>query len=286
MFFIHEAPVLFSLETIVNATTPVSTPTAQVLLVDDSAEELHLLTEMLRGEELQLSGASSVTAAYEHALNYQPDLIVLGARDEQDVLELENLLRNNLRTNDISVLFLIAYKHLSQHLVDARSATLDYLVKPFTVAQLDQRIRAQLKLSALLRADRRLRAFNTRATGDENWALIESAKEYLESRLADPVRLPDLAKALGVSERKLAASFQICVDMSLADYVRHERMRRAKQLLLHTTLSVGEVARQVGFSSAANFSTAFNNWVGATPSSFRSQALSNTAVFNRVLATP
>jgi len=39
-----------------------------VLIVDDSAEELYLLTEMLRGHDLRLNGANGVDQAYELAL--------------------------------------------------------------------------------------------------------------------------------------------------------------------------------------------------------------------------
>jgi len=268
---------------VVNAFTPVPLPTAQVLIVDDSAEELYLLTEMLRGHDLRLNGANGVDQAYELALRNRPDLIVLGAGGRLDVFELERLLRSNPFTEDIPLLAITTAKHLIQRLVEARSITLDYLVKPFTVAQLNQRVHAQLKLSSLLREGRSVWRDDAQPRDDENWTLVRRTKKYLETRLADSARLADIAQALDVPERTLALAFQACLNMSVPEYVRHERMRRAKQLLLHTTMSVRSIARQVGFSSAANFSTAFNGWVGTTPSSFRSQALNNALIVNRVL---
>ena len=46
----------------------------------------------------------------------------------------------------------------------------------------------------------------------------------------------------------------------------------AQQLLRDTDMQVQQVAGSLGFSSAANFATAFRRWTGATPSEFRRSA--------------
>jgi AraC-like DNA-binding protein len=43
----------------------------------------------------------------------------------------------------------------------------------------------------------------------------------------------------------------------------------ARQLLLDTDMQVQQIAEALGFSSAANFATAFRGWTGMTPSEFR-----------------
>lgn len=257
-------------------------PIAHLLVVDESAEDRHLLTEMLRADDVCVISAASIEQASQLAVREQIDLIVMGGI-QQDAFELERLIRSNPFSDDLPVLYLTTYKHLTDDLLARRNTTFDFLIKPFTIAQLTERVHALLKLSAMLREDRGLWRNDMRSADVESWEIVRRTKAYLERRLHKPARMSDLALALETPERVLAAAFQTCLNMSLAEYVRHARMRRAKQLLLHTTMNVQNIARAIGFSSAANFSTAFNTWVGTTPSSFRNQALNNALTLNRAM---
>lgn len=279
---IHKAPFCLLVSPVVNASISASPNTDHVLILHDSPEELYLLTEMLRGQDFRVSGANEVSDVCVLAERSRIDLIVMGfAGDKREILEAERCLRSNSITEGIPLLVITTAKQI-EPFVELRSATLDYLVKPFTVAQLNQRVQAQLRLSAMLREDRELWRGGDQVDG-EKLELISRARKYLENNLAHAVRAPEIAQALDVSERALTLAFQASLGMSVAEYVRHERMRVAKQLLLHSTLSVRTIAKQVGFSSPANFSTAFNSWVGATPSSFRSQVLSSALTLDRAL---
>lgn len=232
--------------------------------------------EMLRGHDYSLEGVGNTQQALEIALHTHPALIVMTlVASSDDAFAMERRLRENPRTEGIPVLFITTAKHLDQRLLQARSGTLDYIVKPFTVAQLNQRVQAQLRLSLMLNEDRGLWRDGVQAGNQHDWELVRKVRLYLDESLSESPRLADIAQALAESERHLAHVFQRCMGMSVAQYLRHLRMRKAKHLLMHSTLSVRAIALQVGFSSAANFSTAFNSWVGASPSSFRSQVLSN-----------
>lgn len=57
--------------------------------------------------------------------------------------------------------------------------------------------------------------------------------------------------------------------MTVFEYLREERMREASRLLGNTRLPVSEIACRVGFSSSANFATAFRERFGMTPTAFR-----------------
>lgn len=102
--------------------------------------------------------------------------------------------------------------------------------------------------------------------------LVRSAKHVLISRMADPPTLKELADTLQVGKKRLQRVFRMAVGMTLAQYLREERMRRAQRLLLQTSMGVEAIAREVGFSGAANFSNAFHRYVGTPPSVFREQA--------------
>ncbi len=102
--------------------------------------------------------------------------------------------------------------------------------------------------------------------------LLRVVKQYLSMRLAEPVRLDDLALKMGVSKKRISSTFRRRLGVTVAQYLREERMRTAQRLLAQSSLDVQAVAQALGFSSAANFSTAFREHVGMSPTAFRRSA--------------
>ncbi|MBB5214335.1 helix-turn-helix transcriptional regulator [Parapusillimonas granuli] len=102
--------------------------------------------------------------------------------------------------------------------------------------------------------------------------LLVYAKQFLASRLSDPPKLEEVAAVFGVSKYRLTEVFKSSLGTTVAGFLREERMRRAQRLLAQTSLGLEAIARQVGFSCAANFSNAFREYVGVWPSEFRDNA--------------
>jgi transcriptional regulator GlxA family with amidase domain len=102
--------------------------------------------------------------------------------------------------------------------------------------------------------------------------LVRMMKQLLVSNLSNPPQLDELAAQLQVSKKRLSRAFSLATGMTLREYLREERMRRAKRLLTQTSSSVELIAQEVGFSAIANFSHAFREHVGMSPSAFRKLA--------------
>jgi transcriptional regulator GlxA family with amidase domain len=102
--------------------------------------------------------------------------------------------------------------------------------------------------------------------------LIRMAKNYLSARLAEPPHLNELAEALGVSKKRISDAFRNSLGVSVTQFLREERMRKARRLLVQTSLDIQAIALELGFSSSANFSNAFHSHVGMSPSDFRRTA--------------
>ena len=68
------------------------------------------------------------------------------------------------------------------------------------------------------------------------------------------------------------------IGFSPKQYVMRNRLARARELLENTTMSVSQIAEQVGFSDASNFIRSFKAHYGATPFSIRKEK-SEKAVF-------
>ncbi len=112
----------------------------------------------------------------------------------------------------------------------------------------------------------------TEADESADQFLIRTAKHYLSARLAQPPQMGELAQALGVSKKRISDAFRNSLGLTVTQFLREERMRLARRLLVQTSLDIQTIALELGFSSSANFSNAFHVHVGMSPSDFRKTA--------------
>ena len=64
----------------------------------------------------------------------------------------------------------------------------------------------------------------------------------------------------------------------IRQWIREERLRKSQELLADSNMDIQGIAELVGFNSAANFTTAFRQRLGMTPSKYRSHARSGDEV--------
>lgn len=95
---------------------------------------------------------------------------------------------------------------------------------------------------------------------------IEKARSILESNMAEPPALDDLAADVGMSLSKLKQVFPLVFGMPPYAYLRKIRMEKAKGLLVHRKLSVTETAYEVGYTNLSHFAKAFTEHHGVKPS--------------------
>ena len=102
-----------------------------------------------------------------------------------------------------------------------------------------------------------------------NSYVVARTKLLLRERLAEPLRLSDLAGAVGVSEEHLARQFKRVTGTTVFGHLRRLRVERARHLLATSDENLGEIAARAGFSSPTLFSRCFREETGSTPSGFR-----------------
>lgn len=175
-------------------------------------------------------------------------------------------LKANPATAAIPIVFLSAADDLSERLIGLRDGGVDYILKPFESEEVIARIRIHLGLKAREPLDD---AWLSVEHLNEEEVLVRAAQGQLLANLSQTPRLEELAEQLGVSEKRLSRAFRRCLDMTVFQYLRNERMRTAQRLLTQTSLSMVAISEEVGFTSAANFSTAFREHTGVSPSDYR-----------------
>jgi transcriptional regulator GlxA family with amidase domain len=93
--------------------------------------------------------------------------------------------------------------------------------------------------------------------------------ETMDGNLENPIPRDKLAELATVSVRQLERLFKTHLGRSIADHYMELRLRRARILLVQSTLSVLEVAIASGFISASHFSRAYKTRFGRSPRSDR-----------------
>jgi AraC-like DNA-binding protein len=93
--------------------------------------------------------------------------------------------------------------------------------------------------------------------------------EFIDANLADPIRLPDLARAAGLSRMHFAAQFRAATGIRPHEFVLRRRIERAQDMLRDSALPLAQVALGVGFQTQAHFTTVFRDHVQETPGRWR-----------------
>jgi len=95
--------------------------------------------------------------------------------------------------------------------------------------------------------------------------------EYLKRHMINPPTTHELALLFGTNEFKLKQSFKSYFGNSIYGYVVEQRMIYARQLLLDTSYSIGDIAHLVGYQHQQHFATAFKRFYNVSPLKFRKQ---------------
>ncbi len=101
--------------------------------------------------------------------------------------------------------------------------------------------------------------------------VMQEKKLFLENDL----RLESLAKSINVSKHHLSQVINEHKGMNFFEYVNHQRVNEAMELLATSTkkeLNVIDVAYAVGFNNKVSFNTTFKKITGKTPTEFRKEA--------------
>lgn len=96
-------------------------------------------------------------------------------------------------------------------------------------------------------------------------------KALLDTQQDHGASVSELAGELGMSPSALQRQFRFAYGASIDEYRRNQRLKYARALLEQTGCSVLEVAHASGYTSAANFSTAFKRCFGISPKLVRAK---------------
>lgn len=155
---------------------------------------------------------------------------------------------DHVRSATLSMLGMRILKEM--HLMDRAS--------PLAVEGLSLELVAELSRCSELVSERKL----------PRW--LEQAKEILHERSAESLSLRDVAKMIDIHPVHLAREFRKFYGCTLGEYLRQLRLQFACHKLSTSDIPLVVIALESGFSHQAHFSRLFKQYIGMTPTEYRS----------------
>lgn len=98
---------------------------------------------------------------------------------------------------------------------------------------------------------------------------MHQAREILINQTGDQLSLRTLAHMVGTNEFNLKRDFKAVFGKTVYAYLNEHKMEQAKAMLVDKGITVGEIAKKMGYKHATHFTTAFKKYFGFLPNKIR-----------------
>ena len=249
----------------------------RLLVVEDNPELRNYLASGLQ-RIYKVDQASDGEDAYSKALADPPDLIVSDVMmPKMDGMVLCSKLKSNPLTSHIPIILLTARTSLIHKISGFETGADEYITKPFSYMLLLTRIENLLEsrenLKKLFRSKLSLEPSAVTVTSLDEKMLkkcIEVVEQYMDDTELD---VDKMCHEVGVSRPQLYRKLKSLTGLSINQFIRSIRLKRAAQLLSQGNSSIKEVMFEVGFSNSSYFTRAFKDEFNCTPKEYIDRSL-------------
>ena len=233
--------------------------TAQtILVVDDDPKVLDMHIRMLESQvDCRILKAGNGKKALEIMEHENLDLVLLDLMmPEVDGFEVLRVMRENDSTRNVPVIVLSAQiltTHDMQRLQEGVAAILGKGL--FNLDEVFSQVVSALN--------------HNKRLGTQASRIVRQAMAYIHEHYADPVSRGELARHVAITERYLTLCFRQELGVTPMEYLNRYRVKRAKNLLENGSISIAEIAMDIGFSDISYFNRVFKQEVGVSPGAYR-----------------
>ncbi len=156
---------------------------------------------------------------------------------------------------------------------------LDFSNAPFGTMQLLECYLTELLLVLLRGNDEAYTTAKANAVSRElvQSSLSEMVVSYLRENVCEPLTLSDLCNRFFMGKSSMCKLFQEHLGQSPMEYFNALKIAEAKRMLRKEELSIGAIADALSYSSIHNFSRAFKNVTGFSPTEYRKKSVHREA---------
>ena len=245
----------------------------KVLVVDDDADVIHYLRELLNPYYEVLSRFDA-DAAYQVIKEEAIDLVV------SDVVmsgttgyELCRMIKENIQISHIPVVLLTAKATVGDQVQGLDSGADAYVTKPFEPQYLLALIQSQLKnrekIRDILNKATDVETLEKDTLSPQDSAFMTELYQLMENELANSeLDVSRMTEMLHISRTKFYYKVKGLTGENPSVFFKRYKLNRAAQLLSERKYNVSEIADMTGFSTLSHFSTSFKKQFGVSPSEY------------------
>jgi len=221
----------------------------------------------------RIVGSSNGKTGWETAVELIPDLVISDVMmPEMNGFELCQRLKADERTSHIPVILLTARAAQEHHIHGLETGADIYLVKPFSIQVLELNIRnlrssgekLQQKFSRLMKLEPTQKIIDL-----PNERFLNKMLLFIEENIDNSeFGVPMLASEACMSQPVLYKKIKALTNLSVNDFIKTIRLKKAAQLLEQKQFTVYEVAYMVGYNDSKYFSREFSKQYGKTPTAY------------------
>lgn len=159
-----------------------------------------------------------------------------------------------------------------------RARNLDYMKQRFTV--LAQHWFSRKKHDEIICTGIaiELLGYFTQETAEGRFAsiklrLMREVQDYILEHYRESIRIQELAELVDRAPNYVTQAFKEVTGMTPITYLHQVRVHSARDLILNTKLTIGEVADYLGYSDQAHFNRVFKKVMGYPPSSVQREVM-------------
>lgn len=243
-----------------------------MLVVEDNPDVRFFIRSHFK-PTYQIIEASNGIDGWEKALKYIPNVIISDIMmPESDGYEFCKRIKKDERTSHIPVLLLTALHSREHELKGLSSGADDYITKPFDISVLQAKVENMLSVRESLKK----KFTGTMVLEPRNVVIsspderfLQRAIEAVEKNIADSdLDIEKFATEVGVSRMQLYRKLHALTDMTVKEFIRDIRLKRATQMLLQKKMNVSEIAFAVGFKDLSHFRKCFRREYGMSASEY------------------
>jgi ligand-binding sensor domain-containing protein/signal transduction histidine kinase/DNA-binding response OmpR family regulator len=252
------------------------------ILIAEDNPELRTLVKETFNDQYNVIVCEDGLQGWNTAVEQIPDLIISDVMmPEMDGFEFCEKIKTDERTSHIPVILLTAKSSQNDQVSGLETGADIYITKPFSTKILELNVRNLLAAREKLRQKFSQQiiaapeATTTKETPAETFVnnvdkeFLTRVMQIVDEHLDDPdFGVDKLARKVTMSSPILYKKIKAVSNMSVNEFVKSLRLKKAAQLLQQTDMTVYEVAYSVGFNDRKYFSREFKKQFGKTPSEY------------------
>ncbi|MVM28473.1 response regulator [Spirosoma sp. HMF4905] len=254
----------------------------RVVIADDDSEICNYLIDELSGEYSVFAYANG-EEAYKGILKEKPDLVISDVMmPVMDGMALCRKMRANPLINHIPIVLLTAKTEESSNVQGLELGADAYITKPFNMDILLKTVNGLIRNRQILKNNEHeqhyqeefISKISIKASEEK---LLEKVHLIINQNLANPeLSVEMIAGEIGISRVHLHRKLKELTNLTTRDLIRTIRLKQAAELLTIKGLSVSEVSFAVGYLNVNNFSVAFKEQFGVSPTGYSAHCVVKT----------